>query len=116
MAAQMPESGEEGRRILENQKGSTDARLDSQQKVERSGGTCECARGNGGKGDLENGLLVVGQLHHQGTVEDFLEPLREDKGDKVPEVHRLGAGPSSRVQINRTSLLESSQERSQVPV
>ena len=63
---------------------------------------------------LPEELLVVGQLDDERDVEGVLEPLGEDEGDEVSEVHRLRGGSSTRVQEEWVALLVTSQDVGEV--
>lgn len=49
----------------------------------------------------------TGKLHNEGHVKDILQPLGEDEGNHVAEMHRVGAGSSAGVKVEGFALLES---------
>jgi hypothetical protein len=51
------------------------------------------------------------ELNDEGHVKDFLEPLGEDKGDHVAEMHAVATRSSSSIKVERLSLLEAIQNR-----
>lgn len=61
-------------------------------------------------------LLVVSQLNHQRHVESLLEPLGDDEGNQVAQVHGLwGRSPAS-VQIERLPLFLERENRVEIPM
>lgn len=53
---------------------------------------------------LEEELLIIRQLNHQGHIESLLQPLGEEERHQMPQVQGLGGRPSSSVDVEGLTL------------
>ena len=59
-------------------------------------------------------LLVIGHLDDQRAIEYVLQPLAEDEGDEMADVHRLGGRTSPSVEVERLAFLFPVQNRMEI--
>lgn len=53
---------------------------------------------------FEEELFVIGELDHQGAIENVLEPFGEEEGDQVSQVHRVRTWSSACVEVEGLAL------------
>lgn len=55
-------------------------------------------------------------MNDERYVKDFLQPLGENEGDHVTEMHAVGGGSTASVEVERLFLLESVEDEVELAV